>query len=754
MLATRINRFCILSVFLLVLGCVLFLHGAVPFVASPTLAHVLAMMGFSQSFANESMFTIYSTCFGYPSPALLAMGMPIAFPASFFIRAGMHAADAYTVLVAVWLTLAFLGAYFCAKLLEANSFLSILAAFLWMSLPVSWWHAAFSSLSVGISLLPLYIFAATKIFIYPLPTANFWGRWFLIYAVLCSISLFMDGYSFMMFAVGASILLAYAYLRFPDKRSYLIRIALPVHLFGFGLAYLLYAAYIGKSQFEAAPLDFFRGWGLDLTFLAIPTAGIHWLWDMVGLSIPRSDNQYFGDASVWMTTFSLPLIIAGGVSWWLLRKKHPLAHGFLLVALFGFYMAMGPSIKLNSVKSEPMGPLMPAELAIVPTGNALLSQNLPGFTNMRAAYRWSALGVFGMWALFVLLLAHVKGKRAELLGTVILVALIVSFLPHLERKWQANVRDRESFLEIDRDLVSELACDLNHGELVAFLPFRNDFLVNYLAPKLGVRTYNIGGDKQLDNARQYWPDIMQQFKMGQIDPGFAERVLSLLVRGEADAVVLPYIDMLWAAHKWPAPLEFADDMKPVLAALERTGYVALEKREHYALVRLVPQFQGVSRRGELERKILFETCASPYPVSVQEESCALDYVIGSGWHDLERTQVWSNKEATLRLPVPADCEAGECSVVLTLSAYGASKTRPVKVVFQVDAQDVKASELLVISGPEQQQVTVPLSSARPVQVLSIQVPQAVSPKELQGAPDPRVLGVALYTIKLVRSVPL
>lgn len=746
-----LERWSTVSFFILAFVGVLVLHGAVPFVALPTLPQALWATGFSLSFLNDSLFTLHAANFGLPEPAVISFGLAGAYPAELFVAAGLHPADAYAAMAALWLGSAFWGAQRVGLLFGLKSCLSTMAAVLWLSLPIVWAHAIFSMLSFGIALLPGYFWTAFRLFKSNISPRSSVVLSVVLYIASCLIAVFMDGYSFMMFAVGASILLGYSYLRFPDKRRYLIRIALPVHVFGFGLAYFLYAAYIGKSQFEPDPLNFFRAWGVDLTFLAIPSQGMHWLWDILGLSIRRSEDLYFGDASVWITTFSLPLIIAGGWSWWAVRKKQPLAHGLLLVALFGFYMALGPSIKVHSMKPEPMGPLMPAKLAIAPTGNALFSQYLPGFKNMRAAYRWSALGFLGLWMLLVLLLAQRQRKSADFFGMTILLVLILSFLPHLERKWQSNVRDRESFLEIDRDLVSELARDLRHGELVAFLPFRNDFLVNYLAAVLNIRTYNIGGDKNLFEARKHWPDIMRQFKMGQIDPGFAERVLSLLAQGEADAVVLPYIDMLWAAHKWPAPLEFAGDMQPVLTALERTGYVALEKRKHYALVRLIPQFQGDSHRGELERHMLFENCSTPYPVSVREESCALSYVIGAGWHGLEHAHVWSNKEAKLKLPVPADCGPGQCSVVLTLSAYGASKVRPVTVTFQVDAQDVKPPAPLVVHGSEQQQVTVPLSSARPVQVLTIQVPQAVSPMELQGAADSRVLGVALYGAKLERS---
>lgn len=660
---------------------VFFLHGTIPFLMIPTLGQAVWTTGFSQAFVNGPLFSIYAHDIGIPGSAAIAFGLAGAWPASLLIRLGLHPADAYAGMAALWLGVAFFSAYGIVRKFGGVRLVSLLGAVAWMSVPSIWAHAGYSMLSLGIGLLSFYFLSALRLF-WPESRSNkILFSEITLYFLAAIVAVFMDGYTFMMFAVGSSMLAAYSYVCSKEQRRHLLKFAIPAHVIAFALAYLLYAAYIGKPQFDPAPLDFFRGWGLDLIFLVIPSEGKHWLWDILGLSVPRSNNQFFGDSSVWNTTFSLPLIIAGGVSWWLLRKKHLLANGFLLVAVFGFYMAMGPSIKINSVKPEPMGVMMPAELAIAPTGNALLSQYLPGFKNMRAAYRWSALGSFGLWVLLVLLLAQGKGKRAELLGAMILVALVVSYIPDLERNWHQNMRARESFKEIDRDLVNMIGGDLRQGELVAFLPYRNDFMINYLAPKLGVRTYNIGGDKNLENARQHWPKTMKMFQMGKVDPYFAERVLLLLARGEADVVVLPYIDMLWAAHVWPVPLIFADEMKPVLAALDRTGYVVLEKRKHYALVRLVSQFQGGSERGELERQLLFETCDSPYPVSVQDKSCSLDYVIGAGWHDLERAHVWSSKEAKLKLPVPSDCGPGECSVTLTISAYGASKARPVNVVF-------------------------------------------------------------------------
>ena len=74
------------------------------------------MVGFSESFANDSILTVYSHYVGYPAPAALVMGLPVAYPAGFLIRAGVHAADAYAAMAAVWLSIAFVGAVLFAGL--------------------------------------------------------------------------------------------------------------------------------------------------------------------------------------------------------------------------------------------------------------------------------------------------------------------------------------------------------------------------------------------------------------------------------------------------------------------------------------------------------------------------------------------------------------------------------------------------------------------------------------------------------------
>lgn len=584
----------------------LVINGAVPFLALPTLAQAVWSTGFSLSFIQNSLLSIYATNFGNPEPAAIAFGLAGAYPAGILISLGLHPSDAYSFMVAIWLTVAFWGALKIGRFLGLPISLASICALLWTSMPIIWNHAGYSMLSLGIALLTFYFYTAINLIFKIINKEKFLIS-IIGYFIAAIIAVFMDGYSFMMFAVGASILGVYVLICYKESRLRLIKYALPIHVASFALAYGLYVAYVGRTGYKPDHLDIFRGYGLDLSFIAIPTKGVLWLWDALGLSVFRSESQFFGDASVWITTFALPLILVGITAWILMRKKNKLATCFLILALFGYYMSLGPSLKLDSVKTDvSQGASMPAELAVAPTGSAVLSEYIPGFSNMRAAYRWSALGMLGFWLLIVLLLACDNSKsnnRNRNIVFLIICFLIINNLPDIPNKWHGYKNNRNMFLALNTDLVNPLSKDLSPGERVAFLPYRNDFLVNYLAPELKIETFNIGGDKNLDQAVKNWPLLMKEFKQGHIDVAFSPRIANLLVEGEVDAVVLPYIDMLWAAHNWPAENLYKDELKSIINEIENYELFQVEHENQYVVIKLKPVYKNQIGSKELLNKL-------------------------------------------------------------------------------------------------------------------------------------------------------
>lgn len=595
---------------------VLLVHGALPFFTAPTLGQAVWTTGFSQSFLNESVFNIYARNFGAPEPAAIAFGLVGAWTASILMGFGLHPVDAYSFMIALWMSVAFLSAYKIGRYFSVNPYLSVLAAVCWMTMPVIWGHAGYSMVSSGIGLLSFYFFAALRLFLSCWESAaqvKEAAKCAFLYLGVCLVAVFMDGYSFMMFAVGSSLFGFWVLVSGIVNRRYLVCFSFPVHFVGLGVAYFLYALYIGKSQFEAAPIDFFRGWGVDILFFLIPSQGVHWLPDILGWSSRRSEGVYFGDASVWMTSFSIPVIV--GAAWATFYGAHRknVRVGLVIVALFGLYMSLGPSLKVNSVKpvGEKTGVMMEKKYAIAPTGSAFLSENVPGFKSMRASYRWVGLGVFGAWA--VLILAMSAGNRKSIVGATAIVvgAVTILNLPNIPKKLESDINNRRMFLNLDAELIRDMREVVSSGERIAFLPWRNDFLVNYVASRLNAVAFNIGGDKNLAEARLNWPDTLRRFPMAVADENFANRILLFLSENEVDTIILPYIDMLWAAHRWPYPIEFKDQLAQAMTQLTSSGFVEVEDRYFYGVVRLKPEFVSAAAEGALEILVKKSMCMPP-----------------------------------------------------------------------------------------------------------------------------------------------
>jgi len=531
---------------------ILVLQGAVPFFLLPTLGQAIWTMGFASSYANGSLFTIYAHDFGFPYPAPIAFGLAGAWVASLFLRLGLCAADAYAFMLVFWLTLAYIGAYRFSRHFCDSRYFCIFLSLIWMCMPIIWTHASYSMLSIGIALLPFYFLMAIKLFCVNHSVKQPTILMSLLYFVTVLISVFMDGYTFMMFFVGTSILLFYHIKLEVQDRDILLKKILFLHILTFLIAYLIYSAFIGHLHFIKSSIDAFRAMGVDLSFIVIPTQGVLGLADWLGVSVPRSTRDYFGDNSVWQTTFILPVLIVGFYSWHNVRRKQKIANAFLITALFSAYLSLGPSLKTNTTKipSTSIAYGMSSDRAVLPTGNAWVYKALPGFNNMRAAYRWLALCVFSFWVLVVLAVSTVS-CACRFLWVVVLMLMTVLNFPHLIQKIQENNVNRRMFLAVDRDLISLLKAYIHPRDVVIFLPWGNDFFANYLAPRAAFRTYNIGGDKNLIIAQQHWPDEMLAIKEGVIDQNSILSAVELLKKGRVDVIILPYFDMLWSAHYWP-----------------------------------------------------------------------------------------------------------------------------------------------------------------------------------------------------------
>ncbi|WP_057647314.1 hypothetical protein [Yersinia bercovieri] len=754
---------------------VLFIQGAIPFFALPTLGQAIWSTGFAQSFANYSLLTVYAYNIGGPSPAAMAFGLAGAWPIGGLIKLGLHPADAYSSVAAFWLGIAYYSAYKIPRFFGVKSIHSTLLAGLWLTMPIIWAHATYSMLSWGIALLSFYFYRTIKLLSSNLAFKLNTIYCVFLYFISIIISIFMDGYSFMMFAIGASILIAYIFLFKPICRRSILFAVFPIHLLSFSLSYFLYVKYIGRSKFEVMPIDFFRGWGLDLEFIAIPSKGILWLFDILGLSIERTKELYFGDESVWITTFCLPIILVGIFSWWNSRKVSNLSSGLLIIAIFAFYMSLGPSLKINSTRTvdmlqavpKNMTPLMSSELAIMPTGSAWISENITGFNAMRASYRWSALGIFAFWLIFSLYLGK-RSPRNNFAVAAAIAALILCNTPNLYNSWKEYRSYRTMFMRIDNELIAKLRDIVSPDELVAFLPYKNDFIVNYLASTLNIKTYNIGGDKNLEKAQSKWPALMLDSNIT-----LNEKIINLLLNKHTDTVIIPYFDTLWAAHYWPcgnSEKSLVDKAKYLdnLIASKKFDCLYPKKKELYFLVnemkslpylsvietdlfvaiKINPEFLVGNKLIDVKNKIIGnEVNKVNYPIVISPKLYGLSFMLNN-WNNIEPNAVWSTDKSIINLPVPNKCKNSKCNAVFDFEVLNANVISPVIVKFSTQNGMLPWSRKLTLTRPALNEVSIPLLADSDFLTVTIEVIGATSPQKLGINNDERTLGIRLYRIDL------
>lgn len=752
---------------------VLIVNGAIPGVTTPSLGLALWTSSFAQSFANVSPLAVHASNFGYPGTPAMAFGLSGAVVDAWLIRAGVDAPDAYTTMVALWLAVSFAGAYLLARRLEARRIVSVLAAALWLSSPIVWGHAGFGALSLGIALLPAYFLPLIILLDKPDP------RTIVASFLLAVISVFMDGYSFMMFATGALLLCAGVFITGCRSRRYLVVVPVFVQVTSLGLAYMLYRMYSQYDKYDVPPLNFFRAWGLDLSFIVVPTAGVHWLWDLLETAKERSDVWYYGDGSVWGTTFCLPLIIIGLYGAWRAPRRK-LGVAVILVACFGFYMSLGPSLKLDTVRPRtsegtaalaPTGDpwLMPREMGVLSTGSAAISSKVPGFKLMRASYRWAALGLFACWLLFLL---GTTGEPNRYTPAIMLVVVICMLAPHPVNAYQQSSLHRRLMSDIERDVVAPLG-KLVRGPVIAFAPLGNDFLGAYIAARLNLNAFNAGGDKNYAMAYAQWPSDVLRLR----DPGVPGQdigIVRFLLHGTGDSVVIPYFDLFQSAQIWPCnpagmnahispafqePPSDGDCVSafrryyaPTVRALKAKPYLKVVDTKWFAVVTLDDAHRTVG-----ERKALLQRLAADidYPIIIASETAAgtasQDIVLNRGWHLREPGLVWSEASSVIELPVPDDCEASRCSATLTFGVFGASPNRPMAVhISEIADSDVWHMSITVHDGSPIQ-ASVPLMAGAATRRFRIDVPDATTPANLTSSGDSRRLGIGLTRIDAARG---
>lgn len=675
------NVFLFSLAFILTFSFVLLFSGVVPFVTVPTLDQAVWATGFAHSLANQSLTSFYAHNFGIPHPAPVVFGLSAILPMSWLIRLNLHASDAYTLAFALWYLVAFVGLFKLARYFKVGRYLALLLAVLGLALPVTWTQTNLSMVSLGFTLIPAYLYTAFLLSELPQDKRNKRSLAILaLYLVSCLAAVFMDGYSFVMFAIGSSVILL---VQAVHQKKVPIFIFF-WHALCFGSAYFLYNRYINDFTYNVFTVDFFRGWGLDISFLLIPTKGVHWFWDAVGLSIDRSVTSFFGDSTTWVSTFALPLLIVA--AYFAYKYKHDKrVLIFILLFLGSLYMALGPSVKFFSDKKglyEPSAYFMPAEAAWFSTGNYAFSKYLPGFKNMRATYRWSALSFFSLWAILAIAAGKADNRKDQQTFACLVFILILLFIPNIPHRFARRVDLKNQFHAIDQDLVVPLQGLFSPNEKTVFLPRRNDFLINYIAGKLNIKVYNIGGDKNLEIAQKHWPALLQGPIQGVYGSTLERALTFFLYSGETSKVILPFFDTLAAADSstgdWSTAnktryREYADTILP---ELKENGNLEVELYDYFAVVSLSEEAEDLDIETLLPS---YDYQGSVVATALEGDTLVMEVhntstsdwlnydLIGAPYGTL-RVGLAANRESlysdrSVRCEIPAELPSGESEVI-------------------------------------------------------------------------------------------
>lgn len=583
--------------------CVIF--SAIPFYTNPSILVGSWITAFGESIFNFFPPSLSSSNFGYPGKIPMVFGLTSAIPGGILVHAGMSPANAFTLTFTIWLFIAFWGAWKLCILLGVRPWPALLAAFLWFCLPCLRGLSQLSMLGIGASLLPFYFYMT--LYVYRQVVFTYEGcakscLLFVLYSFIMLIAVLTDGYSFFMYVSGSTLLLVYLLAREKEYRKGILCRMLPLQLLSILVAVCVYKCYMGDLTMPPSPIETFRAHGLDLYSLFFIRKGVCFFADLAGANL-QDTRVYFGDGSELYMFWGIPLFILVAIASAILYKKHVLLFPFcILLFLFSLYFALGPSLKINAYIEDP-GQIkslnsMEKKYAPVPTGNAVIYKNIPGFKNTRVTARWAVLAFFSLWLVVVLGLKALPTRtKAFYAFTIFLVVCSILYLPPIMSTLQNGKIKRQYDFFIEENFTKPLAEDLYKDDLVAFLPFGNDFVANIVSSRLNIKTYNTGQDKAMYYALQNWPYDFPYLDVGYLAhypsmKNFAPLIGDFLLEDKRRVVLLPLLNTDWksfddyirAAKKVTIDTR-EEQFEELLKLLEDNSKLVVKKRETYYLVR-------------------------------------------------------------------------------------------------------------------------------------------------------------------------
>jgi hypothetical protein len=537
-----------------VLAIVLIVHGWVPGLVNDGPWDYLlegdmrCMRGMGRDALSE-WCNSYGIPLGYP---FLTSGPFVVLGTGLMYVTGMASYPAYLIAGATFDAVALAGGYGLMRMLGTGRAVALGTAALYLIAPTTVGLHAFGGTFTGFALLPAYAFAD----VYAMKLFSRAGRNTLLvaacgYGLVKTGALLMDGYSFVAWGLLSALLWAWwaATESLPPRRKAAgVATMIAGHAVALGV-YWLYTPEVVTS----VPLDFFRSMGLDVTTLFQPTDRV-WAADILGIFWDHGD--LWGDGT--NSTFNYVGIVAVALAFVAVATRFRERHvpALAVAGAIALVLSLGPSLKVDETRPPIEGVptyesyLMPSGVAAAdfPWGGVFTA--VPGLEDMRAVYRWS-----GLWRLVLLVLAGLAvdrmWRRHRALAVVLALAAVIELLPNVPTLWSGwrdNHAERAALSDAVIGDLDDATSDYERAFFLGPTGQSADYLVNYLAPTVGIKAFNAGGDKNASLATASWPPEIQQLSAPDAGPA---QVRAALAGGNVDVVIASYFDLRLAAYSWP-----------------------------------------------------------------------------------------------------------------------------------------------------------------------------------------------------------
>ncbi len=474
-------------------------------------------------------------------------------------------------------------------LVEVRKWIAYFTACLWLAMPFIIMHMEYGPMGFGFMLFPVSVLADLWI-LRRIESGDYGRNKFLIWLIVRLILVRwlitgIDWYIAVIAMVGGGVPVLYGLIRKLVLDRRLSQIARPALVWG--LTWIIgvlpwYLAMPKGKITEPFSMDMFRAQGADVISCLVPR-GQTLSTELLGIRYDWPPFEFYGDGTNVDANFlGYSLLVTAFITCALLLRKRARSPYILPLLVAGtscFILSLGPSLKFDSRRTSAKSDLsdISYEDYQMPAAKAVLSlPTEPAFrvfplSMMRAVYRWMIFSKVVLLIAFGWCVNYLLRQGWRFAAVLILAASFVEFFPDYPVKIRDTRGNYEQYRSMGQGLIDTLRKELHPGERVLFLSsmLENDYLASWITPKLGVNSFNGGGDKPNWIATPYMPEAIRRLKRYDLCTNDEVKDLLLLTlrSGLVQKVVVPYFSLRWDSYDWPP------DEDDLVANREKFAYI-------------------------------------------------------------------------------------------------------------------------------------------------------------------------------------